>query len=80
MIWVVERQNGPLRVSVMCSKKVDRRAVIRNKVKRRVREAIRAVLATHDLSLDIVVSAKPQAKESTTSDFRGLFSNVFHIQ
>ncbi len=79
MIWAIQKPKGPFRAAILCSKKIDKRAVARNKIKRRIREAIRATLRTRMPTLDIVVSAKASAKDLVTSDFIAIFSNVFHL-
>ncbi|MSR76567.1 MAG: ribonuclease P protein component [Candidatus Ryanbacteria bacterium] len=79
MIWVLQKPKGPFRAAILCSKKVDKRAVVRNKIKRRIREAIR-ILSTRMPTIDLVVSAKLPIKDITTSDIKNLFYNVFHIQ
>jgi len=79
MIWALQKPQGPFRAAVLCSKKVDKRATGRNKIKRRIREAIRTTLPSRFPTLDLVVSAKPAVKDLTTSDLRELLSNVFHI-
>jgi ribonuclease P protein component len=48
---------GGLRVAVVASKKLDKRAVVRNKAKRRVREILKAELSgVSDIRFDILVT------------------------
>ena len=50
-----------LRVGFVVSKRISKRAVDRNYIKRLMSEAIRAVLLELPIGLDIVVSARQQA-------------------
>ena len=52
-----------LQVAVVVSKKVDKRAVVRNKIKRKILEAVRKNIDTNT-SLDLVFYAKSGAASS----------------
>ena len=78
-LWVVWKNTGPLRVAVLCSRKVDKRAVVRNKVKRRIREALRAIGKVHALHAEIIVSAKSTAKTVPTSEFKEIILHVLNL-
>lgn len=57
---LLETDAGGARLGMAVSRRVDKRAVVRNRLRRQVRESFRA--ARHDLpALDIVVTAKPEA-------------------
>jgi len=52
------------RLGMAVSRRVDKRSVVRNRLRRQIRESFR--LALHELpALDIVVSARPEAAKST---------------
>ena len=58
-----EKNEEGLKVAVVVSKKVDKRAVIRNKIKRIILEAVRKTLGT-DTGLTLVFYAKKPAASS----------------
>ncbi|MCD5396454.1 MAG: ribonuclease P protein component [Candidatus Pacebacteria bacterium] len=53
-----ENDLGFVRVGFIVSKKVSNKAVVRNKVKRRMREGVRGFLSEIQKNLDIVIIAK----------------------
>lgn len=61
------KNDGELKVAVVVSKKVDKRAVVRNKIKRAILEAVRKNLGM-DIGLTLVFYAKRQAVESSNLD------------
>ncbi|MEK7649805.1 MAG: ribonuclease P protein component [Patescibacteria group bacterium] len=79
LIWVMKKPQGSFRAAVLCSKKIDKRSVGRNAIKRRIREAVRQVLKPHFPTGDIVISAKVGAKGLKPAQFKNIFQNVFHI-
>jgi ribonuclease P protein component len=62
-----------LRIGFVVSTKVDKRAVVRNKVKRRMREAIRLELAKINVGTDLLVIAKKSCTTMTMVDFQKQF-------
>lgn len=65
--WLANAE-PPRRVGFVVSKKVGN-AVVRNRVRRRLREALRAILAeqvAHCMSFDVMIMAKPAA---ATADY-----------
>ena len=58
-VWRFRRDTGALRSFVVCSRKVDKRAVRRNTIKRRVREILRKDFSKSYSANDIVVRIKP---------------------
>ena len=55
----------PLRVGFIVSKKVDNRAVIRNKVRRRLREAFRALIPFIKDNVNYIVIAREECRKAT---------------
>lgn len=71
-----------LKIGILVSKKVSKRAVVRNRLKRQVREAVRLVLKEKGipigylLAFSIKVEAKDQAYETLESDVRSLLTRA----
>ncbi|MDE5655312.1 MAG: ribonuclease P protein component [Clostridia bacterium] len=66
----------PLKVGFIVSKKVDNRAVIRNKVRRRLREAFRAIIPFLKDNVNYIVIARDACGESS---FEELANNLLHL-
>lgn len=60
---------GSVRLGLSVSKKVGN-AVVRNRVRRRIKELFRASIAEVSPGLDVVVSARPGAGEADSEDLR----------
>jgi ribonuclease P protein component len=60
---------GPGRVGFVVSKKVDNRAVVRNRVKRRLRSILREEYLLYarrsEGTVDVVVAARPEARDAS---------------
>ncbi|MDE6471416.1 MAG: ribonuclease P protein component [Clostridia bacterium] len=66
----------PLKVGFIVSKKVDNRAIIRNKVRRRLREAFRAIIPFLKDNVNYIVIARDACGESS---FEELANNLLHL-
>ena len=66
----------PLKVGFIVSKKVDNRAVVRNKVRRRLREAFRALIPYIKDNENYIVIAREICKDA---DFEALAGSLFHL-
>ena len=66
---------GHPRVGITVSSKVGG-AVTRNRVRRRLREVVRPLLSASDLSLDIVVVARPPAAEAPYRQLEAEFKRL----
>ncbi len=66
----------PLRVGFIVSKKVDNRAVVRNKVRRRLREAFRAMIPYLKDNVNYIVIAREVCGEA---NFEELTNNLAHL-
>lgn len=64
------------RVGFVVSKKVSKKAVLRNKVKRRLREAVRAELARVRPGFDLVFFTRREIKEKEFSDIQQLVKQL----
>lgn len=64
-IRVAPNQVGESRFAFVVSAKVSKKAVVRNRLRRRMREAVRKMLGGVVKGRDIVVMTKPQAAELT---------------
>jgi ribonuclease P protein component len=73
--YVAPNEGGPTRVGITVSRRVGK-AVVRNRVRRRLREA----LATRYLQLpagsDIVISARPASAQATWQDLNTALDSV----
>jgi len=75
-VYCHKKQKSPARLGLAVSKKVDKRAVVRNGIKRVVRESFR----THRLQLegwDIVFVARSAIKNLNNSDITELLESVW---
>ena len=66
---VLERGEGPTRVGFAIGKRLDKRAVVRNRVRRRLREAIRP-LPLRD-GYDLVILGRRSALTASFPELRG---------
>ncbi len=66
-----ETRTGEVRVAIVVSRKVGK-AVVRNRVRRRLREALLALLREGVVgsSLDVMIIAKPSAAEAPFGDLK----------
>jgi ribonuclease P protein component len=56
-----ERGEDPSRIGIIISTKVSKKAVVRNKIKRRIKESVLKILPKIKNGFDIVLIAKPMA-------------------
>lgn len=56
-----ERGEGPSRIGIIVSTKVSKKAVVRNKIKRRIRESVLKMLPKIKNGFDIVLIVRPIA-------------------
>ncbi len=66
---------GTLRLGLSVSKKVGN-AVVRNTLRRRMREIFAVVSGEGEGDLDLVISARPAAREATFEELRGEFERA----
>ncbi len=66
---------GTLRLGLSVSKKVGN-AVVRNTLRRRMREIFAVVSGEAEDDLDLVISACPAAREATFEELRGEFDRA----
>ena len=68
------------RIGVVVGSKVSKRAVVRNLIRRRLREILRLDVPLIPGIIDIILTAKPQSKDSTyillQQEVHGLFRQV----
>ncbi len=65
-----DSNNDQLHCSVVVGKKVDKRAVVRNRIKRQINEMLREILSK-DLKYDLVFFIKKQINESNREIIKG---------
>ncbi len=85
-MWVIEPEKYPrrnylktdLKIGFLVSKKVDKRAVVRNRLKRQMREVVRLLLKDNKLKPGSMIAfmAKPEAK---TAEYQDLETDILFI-
>ncbi|MDD4358411.1 MAG: ribonuclease P protein component [Candidatus Pacebacteria bacterium] len=71
---ILENDKEKTRIGIVISKKVSKKAVERNKIKRRIREIVRKM--DFCKGFDIIVVAYPNAKEK---DFEGIKQEIIYL-
>jgi ribonuclease P protein component len=79
IVWMLKKPTPPFRITVICSKKVDKRAVKRNTLRRRIREVFRKDIAPRMPEYDAVVQILPAGKNISTEEIKKTLYNVLHI-
>lgn len=77
-VWVIDPEKYPrrsylktdLKIGFLVSKKVDKRAVVRNRLKRQVREVVRLLLKEDKIKAGFMIAfiVKPEAKAAEHQD------------
>jgi ribonuclease P protein component len=75
VLYVGPNELGITRVGITVSGRVGK-AVVRNRVRRRVREALRARLPKLEPGRDVVVVARPPSKDATWSELSQALDSV----
>jgi len=65
------------RVGIVVSNKISKRAVVRNLIRRRTREAVRTLMPTLAVNADIVLVARPSAVTATYAEILHEVSVLF---
>src|SRR3989344_1252727 len=78
-IWVYNKDRGPFRALIICSRKVDKRATRRNLLRRRVRDILRRDVELNFPKSDIIVEIQAVARNSSYSELKKDILNVLHI-
>lgn len=76
-IKVLPNVSGHNRFGFLVTKKVSKKAVIRNKVKRRLREAVRKLLPKTKKGIDVVVGALPGLENRDFWDIAATIEALF---
>lgn len=69
VMWALQRGRGPTRVGLAASRRLGR-AVVRNRARRRMREALRLKMAEIEPGWDVVLSVQPRCVEATWADIQ----------
>jgi len=67
LLVLKEKSAGP-KFAFIVSKKIDKRAVVRNKIRRRLAEAVRQILPKISANLKVIFLARPRLKEAKFKD------------
>lgn len=79
LILVAESPTGVSRLGLTVTTKIDKRAVVRNRIKRRMREIFRAMKSSLATPLDISVIARRDTQQCALRDLRREFRGaLFH--
>ena len=78
LLVVAPSMTGESRLGIAVTRKLDKRAVVRNKIKRRVREIFRASRARFKTPCDILVIARREALQSAYSDMERQILGALH--
>ena len=76
LIKIEKSQSGLARFGVVVSKKIDKSAVGRNKIKRRIRSAIEKFLPGINDSWEVLVIARAGAREKSEEEIRAEISEL----
>ena len=76
LVLVHATSKYPLKVGFIVSKKVDNRAVIRNKVRRRLREAFRALIPYLKDNVNYIVIAREACAQSNFEELAGSLAHL----
>lgn len=68
--WGENNKEEYSRWGIIVSRKVDKKAVVRNKIKRRLRAILRENIKYWPLKRDIILIARPQIKEWSFSELK----------
>jgi len=66
----IKNETAITRVGFVVSKKVSNKAVIRNKTKRRLREAARTLISNVIEGIDLVIIARPASKDKSFEEIK----------
>lgn len=75
-VRVVRGSATQARVAVVVSKRVDRRATERNRIKRQLRSIMARLYVRLPTNADVVVYAQPPAKQRSFADLRARLQNL----
>lgn len=78
LFWLKQEENADLtRAAFIVSSRVNKHAVIRHKVKRRLREVVRNLLPQIRPGLDMVIIAKPEARKLDFTKLTQVVNQLF---
>lgn len=72
------KRRSDLRLAIIVSKKVDKRAVVRNRIRRRLYELFRVRFLSHDLNADLaVIVLKSELADLPAPQLNKIFEPIF---
>jgi ribonuclease P protein component len=78
LFWLKQEENlGPTRIAIIVSSRVGKQAVVRHKLKRRLREVVRTLLPSLRSGLDVVIITKPEVKKLDFTKLAQMVSQIF---
>lgn len=78
LVFKYEKTNGPSQFAVSVSKKIDKKAVKRNRLKRQIYEAVRTNLTKLKESFIVVIIARPPCQKATFKDLNESIQTFFN--
>ena len=76
VIYVLESKTAGSRSAIVVSKKVDKRAVVRNRLRRQITEILRENFAEIARPVDVVIYVRPKIKNFNFNQLRTSLKNV----
>lgn len=77
ILKVKKNKSKKLRFGFVVSKKISKKAVVRNKIKRRLREVVKEKIKKIDKDFDIIIIALPGAETKNFQEFRITIEKLF---
>ncbi len=76
--YYLKNRKSTNRLGIIVSKKVSKRAVVRNKVKRRIRASYQQEMANIAQGYDMIIIAKKRCAEDPYQDLNRSFKHLFY--
>jgi ribonuclease P protein component len=77
ILKIAKNDLGISRVGLVISKKVSKKAVIRNKIRRRLSEAVKLEINNIKAGMDLVLIVLPEAEKKDFSEIKEAVKNAF---
>lgn len=78
-IYIVKSKEKPRKIAVIIPKKIDNRAVIRNKLRRRTREIVSKLLQSFDTPYDSVIFFQKGAEKLSFQELKKKITRLFNV-
>jgi len=78
MVRIRPNRIGNPRAAVIVANAVSKKAVVRNRIRRRIQEVIRKEFLSTLPNIDIIISAKSGAVNASSNEFQKVLEGIFH--